>query len=66
MSVGGSMPMATNSCKPSTWSRNLRVLWNHCGMYRGDVDFPLPPYLQLSTIRTENDRGRPIAPMPKS
>ena len=55
------MLMETNSYTASTWSLNLRVLWNRCGMYRDDVDSPPPPPLRLSTTRTENDEGRPIA-----
>jgi len=51
----------TSSYTPSIWSLNPHAPWNHCGMHQGDVGSLLPLPLQLSTTRTENDEGRPIA-----
>lgn len=55
------MLMETNLYTPLTWNLNPRALWSHCGMFQGDVDSPLPLLLQLSTTRTGNDEGKPIA-----
>jgi len=54
------MLTGTSLYTTSAWNRNPRALWNHYGMYQGGGDSLLPPPLQLSTTRTENDEGRPI------